>query len=265
MRKFSVIAVYVVHYGQDYLEYSIRSIYDHVDKIIISVGLKSWSYKGSKPIDENFLKWILDLPKKYEKIQIITGEWSKDEDQRNDTIQYVKDFDYYFLLDYDEIYDPVNLDGFYDFAEDHKEFSVFRIPFLNFWRSFGYVIQEEVFSPVQRFFRIGRRFKFKLSCISSYKRRVQVDVPSDICCCYHFSYAKTVEEISYKINTWMHAPDISANWLERFVDWNGNRTMKNLYPLRGQEQIWKKAMEFDKNRLPFLLQSHPYYSLDVIF
>lgn len=263
-RRFSVIAVYVIHYGRDYLEYSIQSIYNHVDKIIISVGLKSWAYNRSKPIDPSFLSYILDLPKKYPKIEIVTGEWSIEEDQRNSTIEYARSFDYYFLLDHDEIYDPTDLDKLYEFVDNHPQNAVFKIPFINFWRSFGYVLEESHPTPVQRFFRTGRRFRFKLSCLSGYKARTHINV--ECCKCFHFSYAQTPEAIKYKIGTWMHAPELAADWYESvFEKWPQNRQMENLFLIANNEKVWKRAITFDKIQLPEFMKLHPFYEMDIIY
>lgn len=265
MRDFSVVAVYVVHYGSDYLEYSLRSIYNFVDKIIISVGMFSWSYNGSKPIDPIFLNSIFSLPTKYPKVEVITGEWEKDEDQRNATISFVGGYDYYFLVDYDEIYADSDLIKLYEFVSCHKEISVFCISFLNFWRGLGYLIQESNPSPVQRFFKIGRRFRFKRSCLSGYKKKTHVNVPENVCKCFHLSYAKKSEEIKYKISTWMHVSEVRSDWFETvFMEWHNNKNMHNLYPLSGSADIWQQIIEFDKKLLPIVLREHPYYEMDVI-
>lgn len=265
-RDFSVIAVYCVHYGRDYLEYSIRSIYDRVDAILISIGLESWAYKTRNPIDPDFYQWLKSIPSRFPKIRLIEGVWNSDEDQRNDTISYTHDFDYYFLLDFDEVYDKKSLDALYQMVEENPNHCVFKIPFVHFWRSFGYVLQEETPSLVGRLFRISRRrFRFKYSCVSGYRKRLSIDVPEDICICYHFSYARIPSEIAYKLSTWTHSIDIIGDWYENvFLSWPHEPEMENLFPLQGQDNVWIKAELFDRNDLPDVMKDHPYYFIDII-
>lgn len=266
MRPFSVIAVYVVHYGDDYLEYSIRSIYGSVDKILISVGLESWNYAERTSIDPVFLAKIKELPLKYSKIELVYGTWAKDEDQRNDSIPYARDYDYYFLVDTDEIYRQEELANLYSIVEKNPGAGVFRIPFYNFWRGFGYVIQEAVNEPVQRFFKnSARRFYFKRSCTSGYRKKAQFDVSRKDCSCYHFSYARKPDAIEHKFKTWMHADEVRQRWVKKvFAAWEQNKMMTNLFPVAGQEDRWISAQPFDAAKLPSVLLDHPYHGMDVI-
>lgn len=265
-RNFSVIAVYVVHYGMDYLEYSIKSIYDKVDKILLSVGLKSWTYKTTHDIDQRFLAHIYDLAKKYSKIEIVTVDSAKlDEEQRNLTIPHAAGYDYYFLVDFDEIYDGDSIDRLYNFVSANPGHSVYRIPFFHFWRGFGYRLEETIFKPVERLFRISRRFRFKWSSKSGFKEKAKINVPIDICSCFHFSYARMPDEIKMKTETWAHATDVRPNWFEDiFLKWPGNKEMIDIHPYKDQEELWKRAVFFDKTRLPDFMKDHPYYNMEII-
>lgn len=266
VRDFSVAAVYVVHYGDDFLPYSVESIIDHVEKVILCVGIRSWSYKDETVITASMLNTLRELERKYDKVQVVyVDKFEKDEDQRNTTIELVKDFDYYFLLDCDEVYDPLALDRLYQYVSERPDVSVFRLPFVHFWRSFSYRLEETVYKPVERLFKLGRRFYFKWSSKSGYKEKTKVNVPEEVIRCFHFSYSRAAECIEQKTRIWAHATDVRPNWFhDVFQAWPNDREMIDIHPYMGEQELWKRATFFDKEQLPTLMRKHPYYDMDII-
>jgi hypothetical protein len=120
----TIAANYTLFYGEEFIEYSVKSIYDHVDKIYMSVGEMSWKNHHGKrfePID-NLLEKVYEIPDPDKKIEIFTGIWDGDTEQRNFLLdKCIGNYDYAMLIDSDEVWEKREIQGIKGVAEEFKE------------------------------------------------------------------------------------------------------------------------------------------------
>jgi hypothetical protein len=78
---------------------------------------------------------------------------------------------------------------------------------------------------------------------------------------FHFGYARSIEDIRYKISCHGHKSEWRNDWFDnKYCKWpaSGNN---DLHPTC--RDTWN-AQPYDKMLLPEFMRSHPYFSLDVI-
>lgn len=242
------IAYYPLHYGSDYLGYSIKSIYDHVDKIHILYTDKPSHGHGSNAVNPDTKQKLIDAANLFGdpkgKIVWHEGRWPNEGAQR-DTINGIAasdNADVIVAVDSDEIWDA-------DVLTKAIEMSVKGgarnncIRMLTFWRSFGNVCYDEMM-PVRVI--CCKRAPGKTSYLEG---RVN-----------HFGYARKVEDVAYKIAIHGHKNEWRGNWFDRYKNWpaSGNN---DLHPTC--HNVWN-ASPYDKTKLPEYMRQHPYYNLEVI-
>ncbi len=88
-----IIALYKAYDGEEFLEASIKSIYNYVEKIVIVNSRISWQGKKENTIEAVFK----DINDRFNKITILNF------DSKNQSQQYVHGFNYIKQLDYDYV------------------------------------------------------------------------------------------------------------------------------------------------------------------
>ena len=105
MRAPSIAAFYCVYDDDEWLPYSVTSIYDAVDKIYFLVNDRPWN--GPATGNERTLSCIRSQSDSDAKIQVVRGDWATEVEQRNFAMALITNdgFDYGFIIDADEIYE----------------------------------------------------------------------------------------------------------------------------------------------------------------
>lgn len=243
-----IIAYYALHYGKDYLGWSIKSVYDFVDQIYI-LYTPNPSYGHGRtgignPDSRQDLKDAAHMfgdPKN--KIKWQEGQWHTEGEHRGTIIGIANSINAEMILvvDSDEIWDPKVLEkALQDSRQSARRENCIRM--LTFWKSFSWVCHDEMLptrvisprKPEGKFFLTGRVF--------------------------HFGYARSMRDTEYKISIHGHKAEWRADWLERYRSWpaSGN---KDLHPTC--LDVWD-AVPYNKHELPAFLHSHPYFNQDVI-
>ena len=275
-----IAAVYSVFNEEEYLEYSVRSIRNHVDGILINVTRQPWQ-RGNAPAPSSYRhdrteEIVKALAKEDSNITYQVGAWPTEVAQRQAGMEYclAGDSDYYFLVDGDEGYRPDHLRALRDEIEAHPEVGTFQIKCAIFWRSFGYRIPAEAMKWTPwRVFKISRHRSF-LGLPLPYTTRFIGDnrtnslgcchlIPPQRCFFYHFSYARSEEKMHQKITTFSVADQVMRGWYERvWLPWPSQRQMRNIHPMVPEE--FPEAFRIEPTDLPEVMRTHPYASLDVI-
>lgn len=238
-----VLAYYPLHYGAEYLEASIQSIYSQVEKIIIlyspnpSFGFHS---EIRCPESEEQLKAIA---LKFDKVEWIRVDANSEHSHRGAIKQYSEGYDLLLAVDADEVWLPESLTDCLDTAY-HGEFGRYNVlGFIHFWKSFGYIVADS-FAP-------GRIYNLHKD--QSKETAIWGRV-------YHFGYAQSQAIMDYKMSIHGHRSEIRREWPELYRNWTPES--KDLHPT--SYGVWPQAMAFDKNQLPEFLKQHPNFSKDVI-
>lgn len=276
-----IVAVYCIYNEENYIEYSIKSIYDFVDKIIICLSQAPYIAYNSKARDivkskDKTEEIVNRLARNDKKIKIIDGVWDSEVEHRNAAIKYCIDnnYDYYFLIDADEMYRKDHLEAISREIAAHPEIGTFVIKCAIFWRSFRYRIPaEKVAWCPRRIFKVttkrkilGIKFPYNFRFIGENKTNSLGEVyhiPSNKAIFYHFSYAKTFKDMKEKLSTFSHAHQILDGWYEKvWLKWPQNRQMPNIHPTNPEKFPMVECV--DPKDLPDVIKNHPYYDMDII-
>jgi hypothetical protein len=244
------IAYYALHYGSDYLTHSIRSIYNFVDEIhILYTDKPSHGHSSTmtNPDSREKLKAAAAAGDPKGKVVWHEGHWSG-EGQQRDTIFEIadkKNVERILVVDADEIWHEDTIRQAYK-EGDEKGARNNLIRMLTFWRSFSWVCTDEMM-PVRLIY--PKRATLRNATTNYLPGRVN-----------HFGYARSVNEIAYKLSCHGHKAEWRNEWFERYKNWpaSGNN---DLHPTC--RDTWN-ATKYDKNLLPSCMRDHPYWNLEVI-
>lgn len=244
-----IAAYYVIHYGSDYLAYSIKSIYNFVDKIFIFYTNKP-SHGHNKNLinpDTRDKLWQAAFSvDPQHKIIWEDGQWAYEGAQRDHAVNTAEKHgaDTVLVVDADEIWTEDVLVKFLDRVKSSGK-RMHCIRMLTFWRSFSNICVDEMM-PVRAI-----RPKIKDSSVDYCEGRV-----------LHFGYARKPDDITYKISCHGHSGEWDQNWYKnKFIAWPGCGNL-DLHPTC-RNNTWE-AKAYDKELLPTFMKSHPYFNLNVI-
>lgn len=246
-----ILAHYIVHYGSDYIGYSIKSVYNQVDKIFVNyTGSPSHGHSTNLKNPDS-KEMVLDAIKSADpqnKVDLFEGKYSFEGQHRNTVFEKYPNADVIVTVDADEIWDESTLQKCIEFVRNsnHKRYVMW---FIHFWRSLGYYVTDEMV-PV--------RFHKPKATIDDFAY-----VPREYGTVYHFGYAREPKHIKYKLDIHGHKGEWRKEWYDEiFMKWPEDREMKNLHPTNAAPWV---AMPYDKTKLPPVMRSHPYYNMDVIY
>ncbi len=275
-----IAAVYSVFNEEEYLAYSIRSVREHVDVVIVSLNERPWSRPGvfAQPpsIADRTEAIVQELAAHDPKIVVLRGTWPTETTHREVGMAYCRahGIDYYFLVDGDEVYRPDQLEALLEEIRRHPDVGTFQIKCTIFWRSFAYRIPHEAMKWTPwRVFKIDRTRRI-LGIPMPYTTRVTGDnktnslgpralVPPERCFFYHFSYARSEAKMRQKITTSSVADQVQSNWFEHvWLAWPSQREMRNIHPMVPEE--FPQAWHVSPDDLPAVMRTHPYFGVDII-
>lgn len=228
MRRSTFAAVYCVYDDEAWLRKSLDSVYSCCDKIFILISDKPW--QGQCVDNTNTLRCIKQYSDFDQKIEITNGTWNNETDQRNAGLLLTEKqgFEYCFVVDADEIYDPVQLMNMMNYVSKYPHIECWHMTWDTYWKSPLFKIEpREPFKPVV-FVRTGR-VKFTENRSVGGNRHGMI--PPEVGFCHHMSYARSDEQVKKKIATFSHAHQIKSHWFESvWKAWDANHLLPNLHP-----------------------------------
>jgi hypothetical protein len=241
----------ILHYGNDYLSYALRSVYHSVDQchIFYTPTPSHGHVTNTPPIEtkeelmqaayaydsDNKVKWYDMLG--------ITHEGS----QRDLALRTVEaaGAELVLVVDCDEVWHSEVLKVSIEYA---KYFSGYRNNLVNMahlWRSFNWVCYDEGW-PV----RIINLTKPKTSDITY--------LPSGGP--FHFGYAVTNRVMQYKWQIHGHKNELRPNWFDD--KWSKWPPPNDCHPTN-DNNFWTPE-SFNKAQLPVFMAEHPFFGMDKI-
>jgi len=252
-----IAANYCVYNEQDYIEYSLKSIYPFVDKIIILISDAPW--KGIFQAPDRTLEIVEVFPDPDRKIYFESGFWENQAIQRNHALNLSRKFgmDYCWVIDGDEIYEEETVSKLKKALKGYPNGISFYCAWWTYWRSFYYRIDP----PETSTFVIGKITK------SFHFMNARQPSPGKVVglskvFLHHYSYARPLERIKKKMTN-IQGPggDIRYDWFEKFKTWPNNKTMRDLHPF--WQNHYQRAIRIDR-KIPVVLKNHPWAKLEVI-
>lgn len=261
-----ITAGMIVYNGEEYIKYSIMSIYHLLYEIIIvegSVDMYSDTYHSTDKTNEIIeeLKSI-DYAKKIKYIKFNTF-WKDKIEMQNNIAKFITG-DFYLKLDFDEIWKPETLiDAINLFLKD-ENLTVLKMPFYHFWTNFNTIAKDEGgkwSTKHPRIWRWSKDFKH----VGSFNYFVNIKTAKKVAApfykeveysgdrIYHFGYARKLDAVNNKI----------AYYKNRKIEKVANNTYQNwkMGELTQPTQNSISGAEEFKGKLPLILNEHPYLNI----
>lgn len=245
------VAFVCLHYGSDYLGYAIKPIYDSVDKIVIAYASQP-SHGHSTPLtNPDSRQACYDAAHMWgdpqNKIQWIDGNWKHEGLHRQIVWDLYPKANLISIVDADEIWHPEQFAAVQEWCMT-KPVRNFKQKLVTPWRSFNWLCTDEM--RPDRFYRPD----MPMNTIEY--------VPQEIGIYYHMGYAREPKHIEYKMSCHGHKCELKGNWFrDKYMAWSPTNNIGDLHPTC--KDTWN-AKPFDKNLLPTVLRSHPYWDKPII-
>lgn len=255
------IAYYPLHYGKEYLAWSIRSIQDAVDQIHILYTPRPSFGHGTNlvcPDTEEELKAeahrFLKKPLHWH-----VGQWNNEGQHRDSIAQIARNAGATQILavDADELWDPETADRALKRIAAHNDESpgntarTTKVRFIHFWRSLDWVCKDQAMPDRLHDIRFSANYWYL------------DDQPFPV---LHFGYAQSEKLTDYKWHIHGHQNELRHNWYkEKFLSWTPTSGINDVHPTCSNG-FWnpEHIEEPLKSKVKELLGDHPYFGKDKI-
>jgi hypothetical protein len=255
-----IVASYVLHYGAQYLAWSIRSIQDAVDEIQVFYSPKPSFGRGEAgpcpESEEDLKREACRFLSPGKTLRWVRGLWPMEGAHRDAAVDAAasRGASVVFIVDADEIWDPgeAKVQVAAALAAPERETLA---PFCHFWRCFNYVCVDP--SRPLRFLKLaGKGLRYA-------DQKIPV---------LHFGYAQTEEITKYKIAIHGHLSEWRPRWLaDKFLAWRPGVEMKDVHPTCGWNSSFNDYFWNPKPTPPELVEvvgrtlaDHPYRNLEIV-
>lgn len=241
-----VVAYYAIHYGSEWLFWSMRSIKDFVDEIVVVYSENPSHGHGTDAKCPDSRETLKLLANRFDArwVEIRGSHWEGiHRDQAVRVCQDEMGADIILVVDHDEIWEPDHLKKSIKWASTGAARN-YLVPFQHYWRSVGWVCHDEAM-PV-RLHKVGGEG-------NEY-------IPRQYGKVHHFGYAQSSKLIEYKWKIHGHLSELRPDWYEgTFLPWTPG--MGDVHPTN--VNFWTPE-EFDRQKLEDLIEDHPFYGMDII-
>jgi len=239
-----VLAYIMLHYGRDYLGYTIQSLYDIADKIVI-LYTPTPTHNVSELSCPDTAEQLKQIARSYDKVEWYNIKAKNESEHLSRAFNYTVGYDVAIRLDSDEVWNMDELRKAVQVASQTDSRYIGIYGFIHFWRSFDWM-NTDGFAPI------------RLHNLHSNVKENKF-INSKV---YHFGYAIREEMMRYKWSCHGHKTEIKSGWMRKWLQWEPGCNCTNLHPVT--DAYWGRAEWYDKTTLPELLKRHPYYNLDII-
>ena len=243
-----ILGFVMLNYGKDYLQACLQSIQDHCDKIIILYSLNPTHSQPNKSLEYwEPMKDLKEIALSFSKVEWVNVYDARSEGEHISNIwKFTDGYDILLRSDYDEVWEPNELNNAIERCYNSPYRSHGIDGFINFWRSFDYVVTDS-FRPVR---------------LTHLRERNIQQEPSIKATIYHFGYAIRKKVMEYKIAIHGHKSEWKAGWLDEWNNWQSGMRYGKFHPV--SNEIWLEIKDFDKSKLPEFMRSHKFYNQEII-
>jgi len=229
-----VVACYIVLNEEEFIQASLESIYDFVDKIVIVEGGNDFAVKAGlcgpdKRSSDRTVELIRDFEDPDGKIELVQGDWKDKVEQRNAYARFLEPGDWMLLMDGDEVFLE---DGLWRASALMHSYDVIRPGFYLFWNNFhtlGTSVWEEYLQVKLVHWRKGYHY-VDHNCPSTAQGRLvsrDTSVRKWVCgkerlyC--HYSWVKPLDKLRAKVEYYRHQgghPPVIRDYFDKvFLAW----------------------------------------------
>jgi len=251
---YKTVGLVILHYGKEYLYYTLQSLLQAVDAVVIVYSSVSSHNRTDLVCPEtrddllaelSFVRGSADQQKIYWHDRVFSNEW----EHRNYAFEECKKLgaDVIAVADADEVWDPEELKKAIAFARENNK-ARYRIMMQHFYRSFNEVCRDP-------------HRQVRLMCPNAPSNE-EIDMHTENPVIHHFGYAQSESIIRYKISCHGHKSEFRPEWFEKkFLKYIPFIT-KDVHPVC-HSGFWNPE-PYDKEKLPDILKGHPYYHKEII-
>jgi len=249
-----VSAYMALHYGADYLGYAIKAVIDQVDTFYVLYSPKpSYGHDSGRdcPDTEELLFQTAHAAAGDKLKWVLIRHTIREGDHRNQIFQQIYSSekpDILAVIDSDEIWGAEAFAAGIKYAYDSKAFNIGakHDGWKHFWRSFNEYCTDG-FCPI-RFHNLGvGRGTQDLEC------------PAEI---YHFGYAQRNPVMDYKWSIHGHQDELRTEWRHNIYNLYKKGVTRDLHPVA--YGLWPETKDFDRNKMPQVMHSHPFFNMERI-
>jgi hypothetical protein len=244
-------AVCCIYDDHSWLRETMEGAYSECDRVFILLNDRPW--RGPARDQGETLRAIEGLPDPDGKIILVRGSWATESAERNSGLQLLREggFDYCFVLDSDEIYEPTVLRAMMREIAKEPTVDCWHVSWLTYWKSPLFRIDPpEAFKPAV-FVKVGGTSFTHNRDVQAASHRL---IDETIGMCHHLSYARTNEELLKKITSFSHADEIVPGWYEKvWLAWDERPELPELHPTH--PSAYKRAIPQSVENLPASLRA----------
>src|SRR3989304_5639721 len=251
-----IAACYITKDSKEFIEYSIKSIYSLVSKIII---IDNCSTDGTQQILQN-----MEDPQN--KIIFINREFKDKTEQRNTYCEMLDGMDYCWIIDSDEVWDSDNLRKIESLIFANPEIPSFCFNFIDFWKDLGNISKGiwETFTGRKSLINLNLTGKIKYNIHTSPITIDDKEIPAIFCKdikFFHYSYVRSDEQIKNKIDYYIKTgtPGFQQqeDWYNNiWLAWDNN---KEEVEKKGNHLFGGGYTEIFTGEHPEIMRTHPRY------
>ena len=241
-------AYYALHYGKEWLKWSMRSIREHVDEIhVFYVSTPSHGTQTPLPCPETMIE-LKKIADEFDAIWWNCPHFAWEGEHRDLAVNMLKQrkADTILVVDADEIWMPDHLEYALDTAE--RSGSRTNLVYMrHFWRSLKWVCDDGA-APVR--------------VLLPYSDKETVNYIGDGHV-FHMGYAQTPEIVYYKQQIHGHKAEWRDGWFENtFLPWEPGKG--DVHPTNVDFWTPEEIGRGTRGVLKKLCGDHPYWDLDLI-
>lgn len=240
----------ILHYGCDYLAYSLASVQDFMSRqFCFYTPHPSHGHQVDIPPVETRDELMASIPSnQWDKLAWIdTDQFYYEGQQRDYALRIAgQGAGLVLVVDYDEVWPAETLSAVLDYIWRANSARNWLLNFRgHFWRSFNYICQDDGW-PVRV---IDTRHGGGLAYI-----------PKELGPVWHFGYAISDKVMKYKLAIHGHKDELRPGWFDE--KWSAWPPAEDCHPTNGRKADgtgWWDPKPFDKWLLPELMQGHKWW------
>ena len=247
-KNFRTIGYMPLLYGKDYLEVSLLSVINHVEKmVVLHTNRPSYGF-GTDMDNPDSVEELKAIAEKICGDKLIWHEANSgtEGDHRGEIYKYSDGYDLILAVDSDEVFCEQDLEIALVEAYNSESRYLGISGYINLWRSFNHACFDG-YTPIR---------------ITNLRNEIGESVVN--CKIWHFSTAQTAITTMYKLSIHGHKNEIKPEWFEQtFLLWNPNEPEKQKDLHLVAIGIWNATL-YDKNLMPEYLKEHKFFNHEII-
>ena len=244
----STAACYVLHYGAEWLNWSMRSVRDLVDDIFVFYSPTPSHGHSTAMVCPESRDALYTMARLHRAFWHDCGPFGWEGQHRDFAYGKLQEagYDQILVVDADELWDPEMLYPLLKDAAKMEERNV-CVGARHFWRSLKWICDDQC-APVR--------------IINTKKQGGTKYYPLDSAKFLHMGYAQSSRIIKYKMDIHGHKGEIRPNWFENiFLKWRPG--VIDVHPTN-DKNFWEPRPFVDDGTLLYLANDHPYWGKDII-